>query len=706
MSLKVVLSAALASVVLASCGGGSSPNDATSKEVQTSHGSGSAAEGTASSASDGQTVASLSERLAVAGQLNLTEMAAAQKAATGTARKALSSTGTQKAVYRFWNPAQGSHFYTADTAERDAVIAHLPTYVFEGTAFHAHSAQVMGLSPVHRFFNTVSGTHFYTMGAAEKAYIEANIPELIPEGIVYYAAPTATPGFVPAYRFYNPVNATHFYTRSESERDQLIAAGASHIYEGTAYHVLPSADTSAPVLSEVFPAAGESVPTTQAHVSGKVGDNLAVKSVTLRIDGQTVPATVTAGAFTAKLPLKAGLNSYTIVAEDHAGNRLESPATAYLGSRVAGGGSHSGAIRNGLLYTVGRNNAGQLGFGDTSTLSQGEAIHPTSMRQIPHAAGAPVSLVFNQNFSLMLDDAGTVWSWGTNASGQLGVGACGPTPDTANRLIPTQVTALSSVITIAAGYDHSLALKGDGTVWAFGENGLGQVGDGSTTDKDCPVQVQGLPADAQVIQVAAGAATSYALDDQGRVWAWGRNQYGNLGLGTVSTSTTAQTSPVLVPLNAPVVMLANGRDHVLALTESGAVIGWGLNASAQLTSDWASPVVTPAALPSLPAGSSRRVWANGNTSWVMKEVGVPYRWGQRLGNSGTDFPTANLPSPQLVSGTLTGVLDVGAGASHWVVLKSTGDIASLGWSFEASLGGGPSTINTWAYVEPISVVFP
>ena len=564
----------------------------------------------------------------------------------------------------------------------------------------------MGLSQVHRFLNTLSGTHFYTISATEKAYIEANIPELRYEGVAYMTASVPTTGFVPAYRFFNTSRVTHFYTRSESERDALIAAGNGFVYEGIAYYVLPSQDVSAPVLADLFPAAGESVPTTLTHVSGKVSDNVAVKSVALVMGATTVQANVVAGTFSAKLPLQPGLNSYTIVAEDHSGNRRETPATAYLGARMAAGGSHSGAIRNGQLYTVGRNNTGQLGFGYTSVPADGESLHPTLMRQVTYSGGAPVSLMFNQNFSLMLDNTGSIWSWGTNSSGQLGVGTCSGVLDNANRLVLTHVSGLSSVTTIAAGYDHSLALKSDGTVWAFGENGNGQLGDGTSVDKDCPVQVQGLPNDARVIQVAASSASSYALDDRGRVWGWGRNQYGNLGQGTTSASTSVQASPVLVPLSAPVVMLASGRDHVLALTESGAVIGWGLNASYQLTNQWASPVATPAELPTLPANSTRRVWANGNSSWVMKEVGVPYRWGQRLGNANTPFPTANLQAPELVSATLTGVLDVGPGASHWVVLTSTGDVSSLGWSFQSSLGAGPSTIDTWAYVEPIAVMFP
>ncbi|HEY9096776.1 MAG TPA: hypothetical protein VIN35_13605, partial [Hydrogenophaga sp.] len=538
MTPRSFLLSLLATAVLAACGGGTT-SDTDGAAGQTSALTEETASITATTLPTAETTTQipldsvaaqdLRARMRSAAEINGSELDGLAKLAGSGKTSASVGTGatSERAVYRFWRPKQGTHFYTASSTERDQIIAGLPDFRLEGVAFVAHTNSAMGLLPVYRFLNTVSGSHFYTASESEKRFVQTHIPELRLEGVAYYAATQASNGFVPTFRFFNATKLTHFYTRSEEERDQLIAAGGGYSYEGVAYYVLPSRDTSAPVLAEVFPAAGESVPTTVAYVSGKVGDNVAVKSLSLKIGATEVPATLQAGAFSASLPLVAGLNSYTIVAEDYAGNRLESPATVYLGSRAAGGGSHSGAIRNGLLYTVGRNNTGQLGFGNTSVLADGEAAHPTLMRQIGHGAQTPVSLAFNQNFSLMLDSLGTVWSWGSNASGQLGLGTCGETMVTDDQLVPAHVTGLSSVQTIAAGYDHSLALKADGTVWAFGKNNVGQLGDGSTTDRDCAVQVRGLPTDAAVIQVAAGSQGSYALDAKGRVWAWGRNQYGN-----------------------------------------------------------------------------------------------------------------------------------------------------------------------------------
>ncbi len=104
---------------------------------------------------------------------------------------------------------------------------------------------------------------------------------------------------------------------------------------------------------------------------------------------------------------------------------------------------------------------------------------------------------------------------------------------TKNRLTPVQVSDLSGVIAIAAGEYHSLALKSNGTVWAWGRNNYGQLGNGTTTNKNTPVQVSGL---SSVIAIAAGTFHSIALKSDGTVWAWGVNEYGQLGDNTTTRS--------------------------------------------------------------------------------------------------------------------------------------------------------------------------
>ncbi|RYZ44304.1 MAG: RCC1 repeat-containing protein, partial [Myxococcaceae bacterium] len=129
-----------------------------------------------------------------------------------------------------------------------------------------------------------------------------------------------------------------------------------------------------------------------------------------------------------------------------------------------------------------------------------------------------------QLHSLGLQADGTVWAWGYNRYGQLGNNT------TTDRLAPVKVTGLTGVVVdIAAGNEHSVAVKADGTVWAWGRNDLGQLGDNTTTQRLKPVKVSGLTG---VMAVAAGYRYSLALKTDGTVWAWGDNASGKLGDGT------------------------------------------------------------------------------------------------------------------------------------------------------------------------------
>ena len=143
--------------------------------------------------------------------------------------------------------------------------------------------------------------------------------------------------------------------------------------------------------------------------------------------------------------------------------------------------------------------------------------------------------------SLALKSDGTVWAWGLNDYNQLGNGTA------TNSSKPVQVPGLNNASAIAAGYFHSLALKSDGTVWAWGLNGHGRLGNGTTVDSGTPVQVLGL---SNVSAIVAGHDHSLALKSDGTVWAWGANHIGQLGNGTTANSSTSVqvTGLLLSPL--------------------------------------------------------------------------------------------------------------------------------------------------------------
>ncbi|HEX8702583.1 MAG TPA: RCC1 repeat-containing protein, partial [Myxococcaceae bacterium] len=173
--------------------------------------------------------------------------------------------------------------------------------------------------------------------------------------------------------------------------------------------------------------------------------------------------------------------------------------------------------------------------------------------------------------SLALGNDGTVWAWGDNTSGQLGDGTTTP------RLSPVQVPGLGPAVAIASGQDHSLAVLQDGTVWAWGASSWGQLGDGTTTPHPSPVRVSALT---DVVAVAAAGHHSVALRRDGTVWGWGKNFHGQLGMG--ATSQTAVSTPVQVAGLADVSAVAAGDSHTLAVSTGGAVRAWGASNWGQL----------------------------------------------------------------------------------------------------------------------------
>src|SRR6266850_629769 len=162
---------------------------------------------------------------------------------------------------------------------------------------------------------------------------------------------------------------------------------------------------------------------------------------------------------------------------------------------------------------------------------------------------------------------GAVSAWGYNAYGQLGNGANGAGTNSANTNTPGPVSNLLGVTAVTGGQLNSLALKGDGTVWAWGYNLYGQLGNGTNNDSNTPVQVSNL---SNVVAIAGGGYHSLALQGDGTVWAWGYGLQGELGDGAATSSNT----PVQVGILSTVAAIAAGEYHSLALKADGTVWAW------------------------------------------------------------------------------------------------------------------------------------
>ena len=209
-------------------------------------------------------------------------------------------------------------------------------------------------------------------------------------------------------------------------------------------------------------------------------------------------------------------------------------------------------------------------------------------------------------------------SWGYNAYGQLGNGT------TTNSTTPGPVSLPSGVTAIAeaAGGDHSLAIGSDNTLYAWGQNGYGQLGNGTTTNSSTPVAVL-LPSGVHATKIAAGLNDSMALGSDGNLYAWGDDDLDELG--NASTFTESST-PVTVSLPAGTVVraIAEGQFHSLALTSTGAVYGWGYNGFGQLGNGSKATPSTP-----VPDPVPHRRPRYGDRSRGLPQPGCGLRW-QRL----------------------------------------------------------------------------
>lgn len=458
------------------------------------------------------------------------------------------------------------------------------------------------------------------------------------------------------------------------------------------------------------------------ELTGTATDDGKISQVVATLGAENFTATLEGDNFTVAIPLRAGENAISVVATDNQTATSKKETTVYFGKRLAAGGAHSGALKDGKLFTWGRSNIGQTGLGATSVMflepKKINPKHPVT----PTAAVTDVrfaSIYFNLNQSLAIGKDGKVYSWGDDAYGQLGRGDegradCG-TRKANCRLDIAAIANFKDIVQIAVGYSHTLALDATGKVYAFGRNNEGQLGNGTTENSSVPVAVIWTGEAPRIVQVIASSATSYALDDKGQLWGWGRDRYANLGDGEASREGVSKPQKIMLP--EAIVQVAVGRDHVLALSKTAKIYAWGLNASSQVgynsknlantPNAWGSPVLSPKALPSIEGVTVAAVYANGNTSYLRNSAGKLYAWGMYGMSEGTGTVYENLDKPTDVFTSLTGIEELAVGALHQVARNKAGELFSWGWSFEGSLGGSAdSIINRWMYNSPLSIKLP
>lgn len=272
---------------------------------------------------------------------------------------------------------------------------------------------------------------------------------------------------------------------------------------------------------------------------------------------------------------------------------------------------------------------------------------------------------------------GTVWAWGDNHSGQLGDGS------TSTRLSPVQVLGLNGVVSIAAGERAAYAVASDGTLWAWGDNSSGQLGDGTQTDRLTPVRVIGLPAIAHVHPADEGA---YAIATDGSLWAWGSNRpyfwgtvEGALGVGDSEAFVLA---PARVNVPVAVAGISTGLRSSYALGTDGSVWAWGANNVGQLGLGRDSSQPVPAGVPGLSeivAISTDRS-SGSSCTLALRADGSLWAWGSGWRGQMGDGATDSAATPQPVPG-VDGAKDVFVvGATIFAALGASGgtDLSRVG----------------------------
>jgi alpha-tubulin suppressor-like RCC1 family protein len=356
--------------------------------------------------------------------------------------------------------------------------------------------------------------------------------------------------------------------------------------------------------------------------------------------------------------------------------------------------SCASATAPGIVAAWGDNVYGQLGNGTTTSSSTPATV--TGIGGAGQLTGV-VAVAGGGSHTLALRSDGSVVAWGYNTAGQLGDGTL------ANRSTPMPVKnvtgtgTLTGVVAVAAGGYHSLALRSDGSVVAWGYNGDGELGDRTLVSRATPELVQDVGGDRPltgVVAIAAGYDNSIALRADGTVVAWGRYP----GDGSPDRFRPVQVSGIAgAGTLSGVVAIAAGGEHSLALRSDGSVVAWGYNGQGELGDGSTTNRLTPGEVVGVGGigtlGGVAAIAVGYTHSLALRSDGSAIAWGDNsTGQLGNPTATNSLAPVSVLgiggSGTLTGVVSVAGGAAHSLALLSGGGIVAWGENSAGQLGNG------------------
>ncbi len=359
--------------------------------------------------------------------------------------------------------------------------------------------------------------------------------------------------------------------------------------------------------------------------------------------------------------------------------------TIYLGVHtkkpsIAAGSEHSLALKSdGTVLSWGSDSAGQLGNVATNPFEP-TPVAVSGLTDI-------VAVVAGENHSLALKANGDLYAWGSDSDGQIGNGGAINT----NQPLPVQF--MGGVVAISAGSKHSLALSNNGDVFAWGSDSNGQLGDGGTnTNVSSPSYVYGA---VDFIAISAGGNYSLGLKSDGTVSGWGNGSWDKFNLGSISDVTT----PVSIPKVKDIVSISAGDSHILALKSNGTMLSWGLDFYGQLGNGGTNafggfgPVLNAIDIMAISAGA--------NHSMALKTDGTVLAWGANSSGEIGDGNTATTQGIPIVVSGANGVVAISGGGTHSLALKSDGTMLSWGRDNAGQLGNNATLVNQ---PTPVSVL--